>query len=164
MAMVFLVEGADKFSNSRLWIRVFNEIGWGQWFRYFTGAVEIAGALLLLVPLTAWVGAALLMCTMLGALLVHLGARRHAVDRHVQHAARSHNREHHLDRLRDGEQHVFFGLGRRLCVSLASSANKRNVAAATAAAAARTHAHHTTTKYTRACYVTPCLQDARTGE
>ncbi len=72
MAVVFLVEGADKFSNSRLWIRVFNEIGWGKWFRYFTGAVEIAGALLLLVPLTAWVGAALLVCTMLGALTVHL--------------------------------------------------------------------------------------------
>jgi uncharacterized membrane protein YphA (DoxX/SURF4 family) len=72
MALVFLAEGADKFSSSRLWIRVFNEIGWGQWFRYFTGVVEIIGALLLLVPLTAWVGAALLICTMLGALMVHL--------------------------------------------------------------------------------------------
>lgn len=72
LAVVFLVEGADKFSDSRLWTRVFNEIGWGQWFRYFTGVVEIAGALLLLVPLTAWVGAALLICTMLGALMVHL--------------------------------------------------------------------------------------------
>lgn len=72
MALVFLVEGADKFSSSRLWIRVFNEIGWGQWFRYFTGVVEIVGALLLLVPQTALIGAALLICTMFGALMVHL--------------------------------------------------------------------------------------------
>jgi putative oxidoreductase len=71
MALVFLIEGADKFSNSHLWIRTFNEIGFGQWFRYFTGVVEVVGAVLLLVPQTAWIGAAALLCTMIGALVVH---------------------------------------------------------------------------------------------
>ena len=72
LALVFLFEGVDKFSGSRLWLRVFEAIGFGQWFRYFTGAVEIAGAILLLVPRTAAIGAGLLACTMIGALLVHV--------------------------------------------------------------------------------------------
>jgi putative oxidoreductase len=71
LALVFLSEGAAKFPESRLWLRVFDQIGFGQWFRYFTGVVEVVGALLLLVPATRHVGAALLACTMCGALLVH---------------------------------------------------------------------------------------------
>ena len=55
-----------------MWLRIFDQIGFGQWFRYFTGVVEIAGALLLLVPATRMWGAALLACTMCGALLVHV--------------------------------------------------------------------------------------------
>jgi putative oxidoreductase len=72
LALVFLSEGAAKFPESRLWLRVFDQIGFGQWFRYFTGVVEVAGALLLLVPATRFVGATLLACTMCGALLVHV--------------------------------------------------------------------------------------------
>jgi uncharacterized membrane protein YphA (DoxX/SURF4 family) len=71
IAAVFLFEGLDKFSERRLWIRVFTEIGVGQWFRYFTGIVECAGAVLLLIPRTSVAGAALLACTMVGALLTH---------------------------------------------------------------------------------------------
>lgn len=71
LAVIFLSEGAAKFPESRMWLRIFDQIGFGQWFRYVTGVVEIVGALLLLVPATRYVGAALLMCTMLGALLVH---------------------------------------------------------------------------------------------
>jgi hypothetical protein len=62
----------DKFSERRLWIRVFAEIGVGQWFRYFTGIIECAGAVLLLISRTSVAGAALLACTMVGALLTHI--------------------------------------------------------------------------------------------
>ncbi|MEU4345460.1 DoxX family protein [Nocardia sp. NPDC023852] len=31
-------------------MRIFNDIGFGDWFRYFTGVVEIAGGIGLLVP------------------------------------------------------------------------------------------------------------------
>ncbi len=72
IAALFLYEGMDKFSERRLWIRVFTEIGVGQWFRYFTGIIECAGAVLLLIPRTSVVGAALLACTMVGALLAHV--------------------------------------------------------------------------------------------
>ncbi len=71
LSLVFLSEGAAKFPESRLWVRMFDQIGFGQWFRYFTGVVEITGAVLLLVPATRYVGAALLVGTMCGALLVH---------------------------------------------------------------------------------------------
>jgi len=71
LASLFLYQGIDKFSDRRLWLRLFEEIGFGQWFRYFTGVVEISGALMLLVPRATLVGVGLLVCTMIGALLVH---------------------------------------------------------------------------------------------
>ena len=71
LAALFLYQGVDKFSERRLWIRIFEEIGFGQWFRYFTGIVEVSGAALLLIPKTTLVAVGLLVCTMVGALLVH---------------------------------------------------------------------------------------------
>lgn len=44
LALVFLSEGAAKFRESRLWVQMFDQIGPGQWFRYFTGVVEVSGA------------------------------------------------------------------------------------------------------------------------
>ena len=71
LAVVFLSEGAAKFRESRLWVQMFDQIGLGQWFRYFTGVVEVSGAVLLLVPAMRMWGALLLACTMCGALMVH---------------------------------------------------------------------------------------------
>ena len=53
-------------------IEVFEHIGIGQWFRLFTGAVEIAGAIALLLPRTVAFGGAMLAAIMLVATLVHL--------------------------------------------------------------------------------------------
>jgi putative oxidoreductase len=72
LAAVFLFEGIDKFSERRLWLRIFDEIGFGQWFRYFTGVVEISGALTLLIPKATLVAVGVLVSTMIGALLVHV--------------------------------------------------------------------------------------------
>ena len=41
LAVLFLYQGVDKFSERRLWLRIFEEIGFGQWFRYFTGACSV---------------------------------------------------------------------------------------------------------------------------
>jgi putative oxidoreductase len=51
---------------------LFAKIGLGQWFRYFTGGLEVICAVLLLIPGTAAIAAALLACTMAGAVLTHL--------------------------------------------------------------------------------------------
>jgi hypothetical protein len=40
------------------------------WFRYFTGAVQIVGAALVLIPRTCLIGIAILSCTMVGAALI----------------------------------------------------------------------------------------------
>ena len=49
----------------------FDVIGLGQWLRYLTGVLELAGAITLLVPGAALYGAALLAAVMCGALLAH---------------------------------------------------------------------------------------------
>lgn len=72
VAIVFLVLGAKKFDEASMWAKIFVQIGFGDWFRYLTGTMQIAGALLLVVPRTARLGAAVLACTMIGAILAHL--------------------------------------------------------------------------------------------
>ncbi len=68
MSLFFLSFGSQKFTD-RMWVQIFQTIGFGDWFRYLTGSMQIAGALLLLVPRTAMVGAAVLALTMVGAML-----------------------------------------------------------------------------------------------
>jgi hypothetical protein len=48
------------------------------------------------------------------ALLVHFGARRDAVDRHVEHATRTRHVENKLDIFTNGNQHFIFGFRSRL--------------------------------------------------
>jgi len=72
VALLFFALGASKFGSHSLWVRLFEQIGFGPWFRVFTGAVQTGGALMLLVPRLAWMGAAILTCTMFGAILAQL--------------------------------------------------------------------------------------------
>jgi putative oxidoreductase len=74
LVLAFLLVGGTKFiGNPRGdWFRIFEQIGWGQWFRYFTGGMQVAGALLLLTPWTLTIGALLLACTMVGAVIVNV--------------------------------------------------------------------------------------------
>ena len=73
VVFAFVVIGATKFGNDRgEWYRIFELIGLGQWFRYFTGAVQVSGALMMLTPWTRTAGAILLACTMIGAIIVDI--------------------------------------------------------------------------------------------
>jgi hypothetical protein len=49
---------------------MFNWIGLGEWFRYFTAVVEIVGAALVLLPQTVTIGLSLLAVTMAGAAVI----------------------------------------------------------------------------------------------
>jgi len=71
VALVFLSVGLSKFRDP-MWVRLFGQIGLGQWFRYVTGIIQIASAVLVLIPRTSLVGIALAACTMLGASVVWL--------------------------------------------------------------------------------------------
>lgn len=71
-AAVFLMSGFPKFLGLQVVIEAFDKIGLGQWFRFFTGGVEVVAAVLLLIPRLSPVGALLLVCTMVGAVIAHL--------------------------------------------------------------------------------------------
>jgi putative oxidoreductase len=53
-------------------VQLFDAIGIGHWFRYFTGTLEVAGGAGLLVPRFAPLAAAVLALVMLGAIVTHL--------------------------------------------------------------------------------------------
>ena len=53
-------------------VALFTAVGFGQWFRYVTGILELTGAVLIMLPKTRRIGSALLATIMLGALAAHL--------------------------------------------------------------------------------------------
>ena len=71
-AGMFLLAGALKLTGNPMMVQMFGAIGLGQWFRYLTGTIEVAGAVALLVPAVSAYGAAALAATMVGAILTHL--------------------------------------------------------------------------------------------
>ena len=73
VALAFVLFGVEKLYSDpgSPWFVLFDRIGVGQWFRYFTGALQLTGAALLIVPRTTTVGAAVLACTMIGAVFVN---------------------------------------------------------------------------------------------
>lgn len=52
-------------------VETFEAVGAGQWFRYLTGSIEVVSAVLLFVPGRQAIGASLLTCTMIGAVVAH---------------------------------------------------------------------------------------------
>jgi uncharacterized membrane protein YphA (DoxX/SURF4 family) len=72
LALAFGAAGAAKLAGAPQMVQVFDAIGFGQWFRYVTGVVEIGGALLLLVPATGFLGGVLLAVTMVFGVATHL--------------------------------------------------------------------------------------------
>jgi putative oxidoreductase len=72
LALAFVAAGGAKLYGVPMLVEEFQHIGLGQWFRYFTGGLEIMGAILLLLPQRAALGALLLICIMIGAVITHL--------------------------------------------------------------------------------------------
>ena len=71
-AATFLLAGGSKLAGVAPMVEMFDKIGLGQWFRYLTGGLEVTGAILLLIPGTVVLGGALLVGTMVGAIVTHL--------------------------------------------------------------------------------------------
>ena len=72
IAAAFLAAGAAKLAGVPFMVDLFAQIGLGQWFRVVTGAVEIAGAVALLIPGLASIGGLWLGGTMVFGVLTHL--------------------------------------------------------------------------------------------
>jgi uncharacterized membrane protein YphA (DoxX/SURF4 family) len=71
LAFVFLMVGGMKLLSRPVMVQEFNQVGLGQWFRYFTGTLEVIGALGLLVPKFSRWAALLLALVMVGAIIAH---------------------------------------------------------------------------------------------
>ncbi len=67
---LFIFIGYGKFASRGMWVQIFEQIGLGQWFRIFTGVVQVTGGVLMIPRRTRTAGAVLLGCTMLGAAIV----------------------------------------------------------------------------------------------
>ena len=72
LALAFVAAGAAKLAGVEQMVATFEVIGWGQWFRYVTGGIEVAGALLMLIPATGVYAGLLLGGTMVGGTVSHL--------------------------------------------------------------------------------------------
>jgi putative oxidoreductase len=72
LALAFGAAGAAKLVGVQQLVELFSAIGFGQWFRYLTGAVEVVGALLMLIPAAGLIGGLLLTATCVGAVATHL--------------------------------------------------------------------------------------------
>ena len=74
LALIFISVVSMKLMSRPNMVHEFAQVGLGQWFRYFTGILEVAGAICILVPpLSRW-GAVLLAAVMSGAVVAHLTA------------------------------------------------------------------------------------------
>jgi putative oxidoreductase len=71
-AFAFVSAGILKLVGVPMMVDVFEHVGFGQWFRYATGVIEVGSAILLLSPRYVGPAASLLSVTMIGAIISHL--------------------------------------------------------------------------------------------
>jgi hypothetical protein len=72
VSFAFVAAGLSKLAGVEMMVGTFDAIGVGQWFRYVTGAIEVGSVILLWMNGRQAIGAGLLVCTMIGAILAHL--------------------------------------------------------------------------------------------
>ena len=72
LGLAFLFFSFMKLSGQPNMVAEFDIVGLGQWFRYFTGALELVGGLAVLVPRFSVLGAILLLLVDLGAFVAQV--------------------------------------------------------------------------------------------
>ena len=72
VGLAFIGAGVPKLVGVPAVVEVFDKVGLGQWFRYFTGFLEVAAGIGLLIPRYAFHAARLLAIVMVGAVIAHL--------------------------------------------------------------------------------------------
>ena len=73
VAALFLFAGLMKLSGQEMMVQEFDTVGLGQWFRSFTGILEVVGAVATLVPAVSALGAVLLLLVDAGAFVAQVG-------------------------------------------------------------------------------------------
>ena len=72
LALQFAMAGLAKVGGDPAMVEMFATIGIGQWFRYVVGALELAGAVGVLIPRLSGLAALGLICLMAGATLTNV--------------------------------------------------------------------------------------------
>jgi uncharacterized membrane protein YphA (DoxX/SURF4 family) len=72
LAILFALVGSIKLIGAPAMVKEFAQIGFGQWFRFFTGTLEVTGAVGLLIPRFRFWAALLIATIMFGATLINL--------------------------------------------------------------------------------------------
>src|SRR5712664_3293409 len=72
VALAFIGAGGAKLGGAAAMVELFAKVGFGQWFRYFTGLLEVAAGIGLLISRYAFYAAALLAMVMAGAFIAHV--------------------------------------------------------------------------------------------
>jgi uncharacterized membrane protein YphA (DoxX/SURF4 family) len=72
VALTFIGAGGAKLAGAAVMVELFDKVGLGQWFRYFTGLLEVAAGIGLLVSRYAFYAAVLLAIVMVGAIIAHV--------------------------------------------------------------------------------------------
>jgi uncharacterized membrane protein YphA (DoxX/SURF4 family) len=72
VALTFLGAGGAKLAGTAVMVELFAKVGLGQWFRYFTGLLEVVVAIGLLMSRYAFYAAVLLAIVMVGAIIAEL--------------------------------------------------------------------------------------------
>jgi len=72
LALAFLGAGVTKLMAQPMMVAEFGIFGYPLWFMYLTGSLEIIAAVFVVLPRFAAIGAALIVCIMIGALYSHL--------------------------------------------------------------------------------------------
>ena len=71
-ALAFIAAGASKLAGAAAMLELFDKVGLGQWFRYFTGLLEVSTGIGLLISRYAFYAAVLLAIVMFGAIIAHI--------------------------------------------------------------------------------------------
>ena len=72
LAAVFVMSAVPKLTSDPRAVAGFDAIGFGDWFRYLIGALEIAGAIALLIPLLSGLAGLAFVGLMIGAVVTTL--------------------------------------------------------------------------------------------
>ena len=72
LGLAFILFALMKLSGREAMVAEFDAVGLGQWFRYFTAALELIGGIAVLIPSVSVFGAILMLVVDLGALLAQL--------------------------------------------------------------------------------------------
>jgi uncharacterized membrane protein YphA (DoxX/SURF4 family) len=71
-ALTFIWAGGSKLAGVPAMVEIFDKVGVGQWFRYFTGLLELTAGIGLLISRYAFYAAVALTVVMIGAIIAQL--------------------------------------------------------------------------------------------